>query len=196
VGGAPGFDSKLLSFFGGVYVVNPFSATYGCDSNSAFTGIAENHIGIVKPTGESHPSYTLLLGFYRKSPSLTSTAAPSLIRYSETICAFYGESDSGGSAWNKDEACPIKNFKLLDNDYHQSSFNCCGGGAKSSMTLGDIPPALEVLVDGGHYWAVLGGKLYGEAYELHTYCGPEGKPGPGCNVKVKIVGHYKTGEAK
>ena len=59
------------------------------------------------------------------------------------------------------------------------------------MTLKDIPRGLEIDVDGGHYWAVLNGALKGEDYYLHTYCGPEGRPGPGCNVKVKIIGHYK-----
>ena len=117
-GGAPGYESQLLGFFGGVYVVDPFSATYGCDSDASFTGIAENHIGIVKPTGESHPSYTLLLKAYQNN-SFRSTAVPSVIPYEEPICAFYGESDSGGSAWNKDEVCPIKNFSRLAWLIHQ-----------------------------------------------------------------------------
>lgn len=191
-GGSAGYESKLLAFIGGVYVVNPFSATYGCDSDAAFTGIPENHVGIVKPSARSHPSYSLLSGFYRNTPLQASTSAASVIRYEEPICAFYGESNSGGSAWNKDEVCPIKNFAQLDPEYQQRSFQCCGGNAQSKMTLTDIPHGLEIQVDGGHYWSVDNGKQIGEEYHLHTYCGPEGRPGPGCNVKVKIIGHYKV----
>jgi hypothetical protein len=185
-----GYESKLLAFVGGIYVVNPFSATYGCDSDVAFTGIPENHIGIVKPSSVSHPSYTLLRDFFGGTP-LATTPTTTVVRYAEPICAFYGESNSGGSAWNKDEVCPIKNFSQLDREYQQTNFQCCGGGAQSNMTLTDIPHGLEIAVDGGHYWAVLNGALRGENYYLHTYCGPEGRPGPGCNVKVKIIGHYK-----
>jgi len=68
----------------------------------------------------------------------------------------------------------------------------CGGNAQSNMTLTDIPHGLEIQVDGGHYWSVDNGKQIGEEYHLHTYCGPEGRPGPGCNVKVKVIGHYKV----
>jgi hypothetical protein len=191
-GGGAGYESKVLAFLGGVYVVNPFSATYGCDSDAAFTGIPENHVGIVKPTSQSHPSYSLLLDFYRNTLPQTSTAATSVVRYEEPICAFYGESNSGGSAWNKDEVCPIKNAAQLDPEYQQTSFQCCGGNAQSRMTLTDIPHGLEIQVDGGYFWSVDGGKQIGEEYHLHTYCGPEPHPGPGCNVKVKIIGHYKV----
>src|ERR1700733_4128681 len=53
VGGAPNAAAKLLDFVGGIYVVDPSSATYGCDSDAAFTGIDGNHLQIVKPENAS-----------------------------------------------------------------------------------------------------------------------------------------------
>ena len=53
------------------------------------------------------------------------------------------------------------------------------------MTNASVPAGLEIKVDGGHYWSVDGGSFEGEFYKLHTYCGPEPFPGPGCNVKGK-----------
>ena len=95
-------------------------------------------------------------------------------------------------AWNKDEKCPIPNRAQLDPDFHQTNFNCCGGGAKSTMTNADVPAGLEIVVDGGYYWSVDRRGFDGDNYVIHTYCGPEPAPGPGCNVKVKIVVHYRT----
>jgi pimeloyl-ACP methyl ester carboxylesterase len=188
--GPPGADSQMLGFVGGIFVVDPFSATYGCDSGTAFTGIPENHINIVKPTGVQHRSYTLFKAYYEQIGQPVRPA-PAITRYEEPLCAFYGESNSGGSAWHKDEVCPIKNAGLLDPDYRQGDFNCCGGGATSPMTNANIPAGLEIKTDGGYYWAVLNGTMGADGYHLHTYCGPGAAGQPGCNVKVKIVGHYK-----
>jgi hypothetical protein len=57
VGGPAGAGCKLFDFVGGIYVVDPFSATYGCDSSAPFTGINANHVQIVKPQDSSDPIY-------------------------------------------------------------------------------------------------------------------------------------------
>jgi pimeloyl-ACP methyl ester carboxylesterase len=190
VGGASGADQKLLGFVGGIFVVDPISATYACDSGAQFTGIAANHVGIVKPSSRTDAIYTLFARYYSTNGlQVASNTQPQ--RFDKTLCAFYGEANQGASAWNKDEVCPLPDTDKLDPDFHQGDFNCCGGGAGSAMTNANIPAGLEVKVDGGHYWSVDRGVLQGDSYKLHTYCGPEPPPGPGCNVKVKIIGHYK-----
>lgn len=190
VGGSADAKDKLLDFVGGIYVVDPISATYACDSNVAFKGINANHVGIVKPSSREDDSYTLFAKYYA-AHGRAEQASAQPVRFDKTVCAFYGEANQGSSAWNKDEVCPIPDRNKLDVDFHQGDFNCCGGGAGSSMTNANIPAGLEIRVDGGHYWSVDRGALDGDNYRLHTYCGPEPFPGPGCNVKVKIVGHYK-----
>ena len=190
VGGASGAETKLLDFVGGIYVVDPFSATYGCDSNATFTGIQANHIDIVKPAGYDDSIYKLFKQYYLSTaPPVVQT--PQVVRFEKTLCAFYGEAVQGASAWNKDEQCPIADRQHLDPDFHQTDFNCCGGGAGSTMTNVSIPNGLELRVDGGHYWSVDRAFFNGDNYQIHTYCGPEPAPGPGCNVKLKIVAHYK-----
>ena len=72
---------------------------------------------------------------------------------------------------------------------------CCGGGAGSPTTNRDIPPGLELVVTGGHYWSVASPKLQGDQFFLHTYCGPEPPPGPGCNVDVQVWAHYRISPA-
>jgi len=62
------------------------------------------------------------------------------------------------------------------------------------MTNASIPAGLDIKVDGGHFWSVDQGALNGDNYKLHTYCGPEPFPGPGCNVKVEVVAHYKVSQ--
>jgi hypothetical protein len=190
VGGTSDADQKLRDFVGGIYVVDPFSATYGCDSNTGFSGIDANHVGIVKPTSKGDASYVLFAKYYAAN-GVQGVVAAQPIRYDKTLCAFYGEANQGSSAWNQDEACPIPDKAKLDPDFHQGDFNCCGGGAGSSMTNASVPAGLEIKVDGGHYWSVDRGSFEGDVYKLHTYCGPEPFPGPGCNVKVKILAHYK-----
>ena len=190
VGGASGANQKLLDFVGGIFVVDPISATYACDSDAPFTGINANHVGIVKPSSRSDGIYTLFVKYYATN-GLREQANAQPLRFDKTLCAFYGEANQGANAWNKDEICPLPDRDKLDPDFHQGDFNCCGGGAGSSMTNASIPAGLEIKVDGGHYWSVDHGALQGDDYRLHTYCGPEPPPGPGCNVKVKIIGHYR-----
>jgi hypothetical protein len=111
------------------------------------------------------------------------------------ICSMYGSADQGASAWNKDDACSLPAGFPLDKSYHQSTFNCCGGGATSNIAIGDIPPGIHLNVSGGHYWSVVkpvelirldvDGPPQRQ-FRLHTYCGPEPFPGPGCNVKVDV----------
>lgn len=110
----------------------------------------------------------------------------------EKVCHFYGQASQGASAWNKDDSCPIPRLEFLDTSFKQRDFNCCGGGATSPTTNADIPPGLELVVTGGHYWSVSGPRLAGGQFFLHTYCGPEPAPGPGCNVDVEVWAHYRV----
>lgn len=110
----------------------------------------------------------------------------------ETVCHFYGEAAQGSGPWNKDESCSIPRVELLDTNFRQADFTCCGGGATSAATNRDIPAGLELHVTGGHYWSVAAPKLIGNQFYLHTYCGPEPSPGPGCNVKVDVLAHYRV----
>ncbi len=190
VGGTADASSKLLGFVGGIYVVDPYSATYGCDSNAPFTGIQANHLGIVKPQNSNDAIYELFATYYRSNGVIPAQAVPQVIRFDKTLCAFYGEANQQQQAWNNDEQCPIENIATLDKSYQQTDFGCCGGGATSTMTAAQIPPGLEIRVDGGLYWSVDKGHLENDKYYLHTYCGPSGTFGGGCNVKVKIIGHY------
>src|SRR5260370_25907772 len=110
----------------------------------------------------------------------------------DNVCHFYGQASQGGQAWNKDESCTVPRLELLDTSYHQGDFVCCGGGAGSPTTNRDIPAGLEVVVTGGHDWSVRDPKLQGNQFFLHTYCGPEPPPGPGCNVNVVVWVHYRV----
>lgn len=188
----PGVDAKVFGAIG-MFVVDPFSATYGCDSNAPFVGIQENHLTIVKPPNTMHKAYTLFQDFYAQIPTATQAhVAEPPIRYEEPLCVLYGEANSGGRAWFKTEVCPIKNRDQLDPDYHQINFVCCGGGATSPMTTADIPAGIEVRTDGGYYWSVANGRREGDNYRIDTYCGPGGNGLPGCNVKTMVVGHYRV----
>jgi hypothetical protein len=106
------------------------------------------------------------------------------------VCHFYAESSQGGSASNKDEECVIPHAEVLDATFHQGDFICCGGGASSSTTSANIPAGLEIRASGGHYWAIQNPILQGDRFRIHTYCGPEPAPGPGCNVDVQVIAHY------
>lgn len=51
-------------------VVNYYSATYGCDADTAPQKIVADHIDIVKPTNESADAYTFFAKVYRNNPIL------------------------------------------------------------------------------------------------------------------------------
>src|SRR5262245_2110992 len=102
-----------------------------------------------------------------------TTGGSEPILSSEKVCHLYGQAGQGGAAWNKDDSCAIPRVELLDGNYHQSDFICCGGGATSPTTNRDIPAGLELQVTGGHYWSVANPRLVGVQFYLHTYCGPE-----------------------
>jgi hypothetical protein len=107
------------------------------------------------------------------------------------VCHFYGQANQGSSAWNKDEQCAVPEVELLDKSFRQADFICCGGGATSATTNANIPSGLEVRASGAHYWAVIDPRLEGNQFKIHTYCGPTAAPGPGCNVDVQVVAHYR-----
>jgi hypothetical protein len=83
----------------------------------------------------------------------------------------------------------------LDKSYHQTNFNCCGGGATSDIGNANIPAGIHLVVDGGYYWSVTSPieliRLDDDGpakrvFRIHTYCGPGAAGQPGCNVKVAV----------
>jgi len=127
-----------------------------------------------------------------------SAQAPPQDGHFKKVCDLYGAADSGSQAWNKNEKCDLTKEFRLDASYHQQNFACCGGGATSDIATSDIPAGIHLQVDGGHYWSVdqpialstleedPEGRAIHRRFLIHTYCGPEGWPGPGCNVKVTV----------
>ena len=189
----------------GVIVVTEESATYLCDSAIPTHGVPDsNHISIVKPLNiTSYPHVLLREAVLSIWPAQTQIAEgtpgavagapgiPSETRVTKSICELYGEAPSGAPAWNKFETCVIPDMRHLDTDYRQTDFICCGGGASSPMSARDVPPGLEIRTDGGYYWSVPEIHLSNDQITLKTYCGPGASGQPGCNVKVKVLGHYR-----
>jgi Trypsin-like peptidase domain len=109
------------------------------------------------------------------------------------VCTFYGESNQGGSAWNRQQSCQLPPDFPLDDAYRQQTAFFSGGGASSNIRDGQIPSGIHLDISGGHYWSVNQPmSLAPEAadgrrtFTIETYCGPAGAPGPGCNVKVNV----------
>jgi pimeloyl-ACP methyl ester carboxylesterase len=187
----------------GIIVVPQESATYLCDSGIPTHAVPDaNHISIVKPLSISSYPHVLLreaaLSIWSSGVVARSeeqhAATPSVTaetKVVKSICDLYGEAPSGAPAWNKFETCVIPDVVHLDRDYRQVDFNCCGGGATSTVTAKDVPPGLEIRTDGGYYWAIPEIRLSNDQMTIKTYCGPGAAGQPGCNVKVKLLGHYK-----
>jgi hypothetical protein len=133
---------------------------------------------------QSRGELTVTIGKLGQSDTQTQVAA-------QAVCHLYGQANQGSGAWNRDDVCTIPDINHLDHDYRQSDFRCCGGGATSPTTNAQIPPGLELRVTGGHYWSVANPRIEGDKFFLHTYCGPETFPGPGCNVDVEVIAHYR-----
>jgi uncharacterized integral membrane protein len=129
--------------------------------------------------------FLFLLAVSTMVRSVTPAAAQDAITYTKDACHFYGQADSP-PAWNKDDSCIIPEVEHLDRSFRQTDFVCCGGGATANTTSADIPPGLEIVVTGAHYWSVYAPQLSGDRLTLHTYCGP-----PNCNVNVYVKAHYK-----
>jgi hypothetical protein len=91
----------------------------------------------------------------------------------------------------------LPKYFRLDRTYRQQTLICCGGGATSDITPGDIPAGIHVSVSGGHYWALPKAPvLIPEAFDdedrviqwrfrTPLYCGPGGN-GEGCNIRVRV----------
>lgn len=120
------------------------------------------------------------------------SATPTVLATTRVVCHFYAEANQGSNAVNHDDVCMIPDTRNLDLSYQQNDFICCGGGATSSTTNANIPRGIELRVTGGHYWAVLNPQLQGDRFSVHTYCGAEPAPGPGCHVDVAVLGHYRV----
>jgi pimeloyl-ACP methyl ester carboxylesterase len=194
VGGTPDAASKLLDFIGGIYVVTPVSATYGCDNNNLpFEKVDANHINIVKPPAKDVGAYALFTKYY------SLTQAPQkpeeqFVTYDKVVCATYGEANQQQPAWNNDFHCPVPEPSHLDPGYRQppGSSAFAGGHATTDMTTASVPAGFDVIADGAYYWSVKAPSFDGNTFILHTYCGPSGGYEGGCNVKAKIVAHYKV----
>lgn len=111
------------------------------------------------------------------------------------VCSFHGEADSGAEAWHRDERCELPTGFMLDRSYRQQSWQPTGGGATTNLSVSDIPAGLHIVVSGNHYWSVVAPlelvRLDDDGparrqFRIHTYCGPEGRPGPGCSVHVDV----------
>jgi hypothetical protein len=131
---------------------------------------------------------------------------PSAPPHATLMCLLYGEAPQGAEAYNEGQRCPFTPGFRLDRKYHQGTVNCCGGGARSPLSPGDVPAGVHIEVDGGHYWALLPPvNLIAIAFDDnnvvtqwavdvgHMYCGPAGGTGPGCNIKVYVYGVERVG---
>jgi pimeloyl-ACP methyl ester carboxylesterase len=184
--------SALFPAYPSIFIVNVFSATYGCEPDSLANRVPANHIDISKPSSRDDVAYTIFKSYYAAN-GVTKSTTPSPVVFDKVICAFYGEANQGGRAWNKVEDCPIPDFTLLDPNYRQSPASFVPQHyITSKMTVADIPPGLEVQTDGGYHWGVLSGSLdsANKIFHIQLYCEPSGGSEGGCNIKVKIVAHY------
>jgi S1-C subfamily serine protease len=109
------------------------------------------------------------------------------------VCTFYGESNQGGSAWNRQQSCQLPPDFPLDDLFRQQTAFLSGGGASSNIQSGQIPPGIHLDISGGHYWSVNNPMSLSQpgpdgrrTFTIQTYCGPEPAPGPGCYVKVNV----------
>jgi hypothetical protein len=109
------------------------------------------------------------------------------------VCTFYGESNQGERAWNRQQYCQLPPDFPLDDLYRQQTVYSSGGGASSNIQFGQIPPGIHLDVSGGHFWSVNNPISLSQpdsdgkrTFTIETYCGPEPAPGPGCNVKVNV----------
>jgi hypothetical protein len=114
------------------------------------------------------------------------------------ICDMHGEANSGEQAWHKDDRCNLPRGFSLDKSYHQSSANFVGGGASTNLSSANVPAGIHVEVTGNHYWSIVApmelvridddddAAQAIRQFRVHTYCGPAGRPGPGCSVHVAV----------
>ncbi len=194
VGGAANAVPNLLDFIGGIYVVSAFSATYGCDNNNEpFEGVDANHINIVKPPAKDVGAYSLFTKYYSETQP-PPKPVDQIITFDKLVCATYGEANQQQPAWNQDFQCQIPDAAHIDREYRQPAGTSAfaGGGASTDMTVANVPSGIDVIADGAYYWSVRAPSLNGETFTLHTYCGPSGGFAGGCNVKAKVIAHYKV----
>ena len=116
------------------------------------------------------------------------------------VCTMHGEANQGESAYHKDDVCNLPGDFPLDRSYHQQLITPDGGGANSDITASDIPAGIHLVVSGNHYWSITkpikmvildqDGPLVRQ-FQVHTYCGPEPAPGPGCSIHVDVYARKK-----
>jgi hypothetical protein len=119
------------------------------------------------------------------------------------ICSIHGEADQGQSAWHQDSICNLPNLFPLDRSYHQQNVNFTGGGATTNLSLSDIPAGIHLSVSGNYYWSIVAplkmvvldtddpSTTFIRQFQVHTFCGPAGWPGPGCSVHVDVYARKK-----
>lgn len=116
----------------------------------------------------------------------------------------YGESPSGGGAFIAVQKVSFPSRFELDTNYKQNRIvQTAGGGAHSDWDgKSGIPSGVYIYATGGHYWSVgvkpdVGPQVsYDESgsiksIAMRNYCGPEGWPGPGCNVNVFVCAKHR-----
>lgn len=120
----------------------------------------------------------------------------------ESLARLYGEAPQGGAAFQADVPLLLPEGLKIDFSYQQTDLHCCGGGATSTATPTGTPRGFRLIVDGGYYWSVpVNPHLEPVNWDYSTgvvtqwklvvpmYCGPGGRPEPGCNIKVDV--YYK-----
>jgi Caspase domain len=89
------------------------------------------------------------------------------------------------------EVCPAVRLDLLDTSYHQEAFTCCGGIAKKTMTLSDIPAGFELSISASGSYSVSETKLLGDKFSLVLFCAPSSSIwSSGCKNTVTVKAHY------
>lgn len=125
------------------------------------------------------------------------------------IGRIYYAKESGGKAVLALGRVNFPDRFVLDESYKQQSrVSVAGGGAQSSWDgRSGIPDGVHLVATGGHYWSVgipvpsagsdglpelsYNFEGYAKSLTIGVYCGPEGSPGPGCNVSVTVCAKRK-----
>lgn len=117
----------------------------------------------------------------------------------------YMERNSGdqGATDYKQLRFTVEPGYVIDKSYHQPSAAFAGGDkdkATSPLSPANIPAGLYIEPGGGWYWSIQGpmqlfantddmtddGRVKSYTFGASLYCGPEPKPGPGCNSHVDV----------
>ena len=116
---------------------------------------------------------------------------------------FTEKQNQGKPAWHQDSTCNLPNLFALDRSYHQQSARFTGGSASTDLAVSDIPAGIHLDVSGNFYWSVVKPirmvvldtddptTYFVRQFQIHTYCGPDAFPGPGCSIHVDVYARKK-----